>query len=532
MNKANQKLRSRTPVAQKQLVILAVVLVVLITFVAIYFNQKGVVGKAVSVDASWGGNDINLTADGSVTITSLPAGVLELHILTNNSNEEQNYSFSLERRGELTYQFTIVLASEPDRHIAEDIIYTGGDDRTTIYLDPVDSTPDLEVSYHNGQIIIRNLHFPLPPPVLCGNGIIDGGELCDSANLNSQTCQTQQFASGTLACNSNCTFNTGRCVAAPPSPLPIPFHRFHGQVTGLPEGTFTLRAKVGGVTLNSTSLDNAGSFDFSINTTGTPSVVFYVVHNDQEVPVGSSRYQNGGTTELGFQYTAPPVTPPTNQTSNATTPARNQTQATTNQTIPTNVTNRTATGNCTQSWECGDWSLCRNSQQTRVCYRSDTCDQQLSQGRIGTVLPITKPTEQRTCQEPAATAPTQYCSPGSKRCLGSELQQCVADGSQWQTQTTCPNGCSSLTFECKPEITAPPVQQQPSSNWIYYLIGSLVLLGVIATVIIVIINQRKFAPAKEYIEESRVEGISDQQIKTRLLSQGWEAQKVHQFLRK
>ena len=49
--------------------------------------------------------------------------------------------------------------------------------------------------------------------VLCGNGIINPGEVCDSANLNGQTCGTRGYTGGTLACYSNCTFNITGCMS-------------------------------------------------------------------------------------------------------------------------------------------------------------------------------------------------------------------------------------------------------------------------------------------------------------------------------
>jgi len=49
---------------------------------------------------------------------------------------------------------------------------------------------------------------------VCGNGLREGSESCDGTDLNSQTCSSQGFSSGTLTCNSDCTFNTTACVAA------------------------------------------------------------------------------------------------------------------------------------------------------------------------------------------------------------------------------------------------------------------------------------------------------------------------------
>jgi hypothetical protein len=45
---------------------------------------------------------------------------------------------------------------------------------------------------------------------LCGNGNVDSGESCDGSNLNSQTCASQGYSTGTLSC-SNCAFVTTGC---------------------------------------------------------------------------------------------------------------------------------------------------------------------------------------------------------------------------------------------------------------------------------------------------------------------------------
>jgi hypothetical protein len=54
----------------------------------------------------------------------------------------------------------------------------------------------------------------LPPPTgECGDGFIDAGEDCDVGNLNSNTCATEGFFNGTLACNPGCTLDTSGCNA-------------------------------------------------------------------------------------------------------------------------------------------------------------------------------------------------------------------------------------------------------------------------------------------------------------------------------
>ncbi len=70
----------------------------------------------------------------------------------------------------------------------------------------------------------------------CGNGVVDSGEDCDGTNLNGQTCVTRGFVSGTLACTSSCTFNTSGCslcgngVVNPPEQCDGP--NLNGQTCG------------------------------------------------------------------------------------------------------------------------------------------------------------------------------------------------------------------------------------------------------------------------------------------------------------
>jgi cysteine-rich repeat protein len=63
--------------------------------------------------------------------------------------------------------------------------------------------------------------------LLCGNGLIDAGEQCDcgadgtctTAELNGQTCTSEinSATGGTLACNSQCRFDTTACILPPTS---------------------------------------------------------------------------------------------------------------------------------------------------------------------------------------------------------------------------------------------------------------------------------------------------------------------------
>jgi hypothetical protein len=48
----------------------------------------------------------------------------------------------------------------------------------------------------------------------CGDGVVDGTEACDGADLGGATCQSLGFASGSLACGADCRLNVFACVAA------------------------------------------------------------------------------------------------------------------------------------------------------------------------------------------------------------------------------------------------------------------------------------------------------------------------------
>lgn len=46
----------------------------------------------------------------------------------------------------------------------------------------------------------------------CGDGVIDAGEACDGVALNNKTCATEGFDSGALACSSACALDTSGCA--------------------------------------------------------------------------------------------------------------------------------------------------------------------------------------------------------------------------------------------------------------------------------------------------------------------------------
>lgn len=184
---------------------------------------------------------------------------------------------------------------------------------------------------------------------------------------------------------------------------------------------------------------------------------------------------------------------------------------------------------CTMSWECSAWSVCRSAQQTRICFRADNCDTLLEQRQITSVTSALKPTEEKSCQETITTTSQQICDPGMKRCLGPQLQLCSTDGLQWATLQTCPSSCDPISLTCRIESTPPPSTQTPSSSsslWVYLLVGSIVLVLVIVSISMALLNKKKYAPAKEYIQENRARGIDDEQIREKLVDEGWDEKGV------
>jgi hypothetical protein len=55
-----------------------------------------------------------------------------------------------------------------------------------------------------------------PNPAVCGNGIAQGAESCDGADLRGYTCSSFGLSAGTLACASSCTFDFAGCADSTP----------------------------------------------------------------------------------------------------------------------------------------------------------------------------------------------------------------------------------------------------------------------------------------------------------------------------
>jgi cysteine-rich repeat protein len=47
----------------------------------------------------------------------------------------------------------------------------------------------------------------------CGNGVVDGSDFCDGADLDAQSCTSLGYAGGALACTDACTFDASDCTS-------------------------------------------------------------------------------------------------------------------------------------------------------------------------------------------------------------------------------------------------------------------------------------------------------------------------------
>jgi hypothetical protein len=63
-----------------------------------------------------------------------------------------------------------------------------------------------------GDWVLNVSQGPFGPA--CGDGVLDAGEDCDGLDLGGETCATQGFLGGPLACDGACAFDTTGCVLA------------------------------------------------------------------------------------------------------------------------------------------------------------------------------------------------------------------------------------------------------------------------------------------------------------------------------
>lgn len=71
-----------------------------------------------------------------------------------------------------------------------------------------------EVIYHRVKVT-SNTSCDCDSGTVCGDGVREGSEDCEGADLGDQTCASLGYTGGSLGCTSSCTFDVSGCIAAP-----------------------------------------------------------------------------------------------------------------------------------------------------------------------------------------------------------------------------------------------------------------------------------------------------------------------------
>jgi len=99
------------------------------------------------------------------------------------------------------------------------------------------------------------------------------------------------------------------------------------------------------------------------------------------------------------------------------------------------------------------------------------------------------------------TTPQAICTPSARRCEGSLLQQCSADGSAWAEYQTCPYGCDAANAACSQQPAGQPSRGTGISASTMAILGGLAI-GIVLVVLGVFVLRKKKAP-KAVAKETR-----------------------------
>ena len=325
-------------------------------------------------------------------------------------------------------------------------------------------------------------------------------------------------------------------------------HLFYGTVTGLPSSSYVVKARVGAQEYRAAIVDGKYGYVSSLKVKGVngATVKLFLSSGLDVKEVGSATYQDGAVTKLNLKYPVAVESGSTGETTSDTTTSNAIVGNVTENATSTNATNTTS-GNvtsikCSISWQCGSWSSCTNGQKTRTCSRSDACDIDLINGNATEIVAVAKPSLTQACTSPVSNqqpAVSKVCNPGMKQCSGVVIQQCAFDGSSWSNIQTCPNGCDSITLACKPAVV-PVAKTEVSEKKKDEGIGLVpIIIGVVVVLLLIVVvvvhskrAKKRLAPLLSYVAQARARRFNDQQIKTTLVSRGWDAKDVDKVLKK
>ncbi len=153
------------PQSNQKAVIAIVAVIVLVAFLAIFANYRSNAGKAtLGGESEVQLQDLTLR-DGFVTLTVLPQTERTIPIRTaivavddpgTVLDDPRDYTLSLTKISAGVYQYNLFNNDNP-AFSAVDILTQP--ETVSLYLNVQDTAPDLEISFLNNQITVRNLHF-------------------------------------------------------------------------------------------------------------------------------------------------------------------------------------------------------------------------------------------------------------------------------------------------------------------------------------------------------------------------------------
>ncbi len=98
-----------------------------------------------------------------------------------------------------------------------------GDETVSSCFDDCPVQPYCGDGICNGDETVSSCFDDCRPPPECGDGFTEGDEVCDGADLGVETCTSQGFISGALACLADCSgYDTAACLNCGNSLIDIP----------------------------------------------------------------------------------------------------------------------------------------------------------------------------------------------------------------------------------------------------------------------------------------------------------------------
>lgn len=131
-------------------------IIILLVILGLVFNFRSS-GKAVFFTGQPLIKTVDLTTEKELIFQTLPEDKVDAKInLTTGLNKAEEFDFTLTKTNENKYQFDLMKSGTL---IARDVITTNVEgDTSIIFVDTIDSIPDLKVSYQNNMITVRDMH--------------------------------------------------------------------------------------------------------------------------------------------------------------------------------------------------------------------------------------------------------------------------------------------------------------------------------------------------------------------------------------